>query len=362
MPPSTDHEADPRPRVAITMGDPAGVGPEVIAAAWAEDVVHGFARPVVWGDAAVMQRALDLRGVRARAEPMATADAFSQASPNLMPCVEGPTPCPAFTPGVVDGASGRAAYQAILGATKLALDGGCDGVVTAPISKAALHAAGLPYPGHTELLAELCGVRDFAMMLYLPQRLAPRTRAGLGVVHVTLHASVREAIDRITTEGVLAKCHLAHRAAEAYGAASPRIGVAALNPHAGEGGLFGDEEARLIAPAVALARSAGLDASGPHPADTLMHRAAAGEFDVVVAMLHDQGHIALKLLGMHGAVNVTLGLPIVRTSVAHGTASDLAWKGVAETSGMVAAIECAASLSKLRNRQDATSAKDATQR
>jgi 4-hydroxythreonine-4-phosphate dehydrogenase len=288
---------------------------------------------------------------------MSAEDGFARTSPGLMPCVEGPLPCPDPTPGVVDAATGRVAFEAIRGAAQLALRGGCEALVTAPISKAALHVAGLPYPGHTELLAELCGVRDFAMMLYLPQRLAPRTRAGLGVVHVTLHASVRQAIDAITTDAVVQKCHLAHEAARAYGVAAPRVGVAALNPHAGEGGLFGDEEARVIAPAVSQARAAGIDATGPHPADTLMHRAAAGEFDVVVAMLHDQGHIALKLLGMHGAVNVTLGLPIVRTSVAHGTAADLAWKGVAETSGMLAAIESAASLSLLKSRQDATSAK-----
>ncbi|CAN0366833.1 unnamed protein product, partial [Ectocarpus sp. 4 AP-2014] len=183
---------------------------------------------------------------------------------------------------------------------------------------------------------------------YLPKALSPVTRAGLGVVHVTLHQSLRSAIDSLSVEAITEKCHLAHNAAVACGVEVPQIGVAALNPHGGEGGLFGDEEQRLIAPAVQAARDAGVDASGPHPVDTLMVRAVAGEFDAVVAMYHDQGHIALKLLGMHGAVNITLGLPIVRTSVAHGTAPDKAWKGVAETSGLIAAIESATALANGR--------------
>ncbi len=338
---------DALPRLAITMGDPTGVGPEVIAAVWGDERVWQAGRPVVYGDPETMRRAVELRGTDASVrEVSAEVDPFQETSEEEMLVVRcGKEDLSGLKPGVVDANAGRAAYQAIVAATRLALSGGCDGVVTAPISKGALHAAGQNYPGHTELLAELCGIEDFAMMLYLPQRLAPKTRAGLGVVHVTLHTAVRDAIDALTPNRVFEKCQLAHDAAKAYGVSQPRVGVAALNPHAGEEGLFGDEEARIIRPGVERALEAGINATGPLPADTLMVRAANGEFDIVVAMLHDQGHIALKLLGMHGAVNVTLGLPIVRTSVAHGTAPDLAWKGLAETSGMVAAIESAAKLS-----------------
>jgi 4-hydroxythreonine-4-phosphate dehydrogenase len=216
------------------------------------------------------------------------------------------------------------------------------------LNKAALWEAGHHYPGHTELLAELCGVRDFAMMLYLPPDAELAAAAGLGVVHVTLHMALREALAAISTPAIAAKIRLADQIMRTLKGTQPSIGVAAVNPHAGEGGLFGDEESRLIEPAVAAARAAGINVVGPLPADTLMVRAAAGDFDAVVAMYHDQGHIALKLLGMHRAVNVTLGLPIVRTSVAHGTAFDLAWQKKANTSSMLEAVCVAAQLAGAR--------------
>lgn len=340
-----------KPTLALTMGDPTGVGPEVIAGVWDNPLVHEVCRPVVLGDPIIMQRALTLKEKSAKLQAIDQyAEGPSITSPQLMPCLScSEQDLTNIVPGLVTAESGLAAYETIVAASKLALQKKCDGIVTAPISKAGLHAAGKPYPGHTELLAELCGVEEFAMMLYLPPRLAPKTRHGLGVVHVTLHMSVRDAIEALCPEAILEKCRLANNAARAYGAESPRIGVAALNPHGGEGGLFGNEESRLIEPAVLQAQAEGIHAIGPLPADTLMVRAAEGEFDVVVAMIHDQGHIALKLMGMHGAVNVTLGLPIIRTSVAHGTAGDLAWKGIAETSGMIAAIEAAASLAVRKN-------------
>jgi len=247
-------------------------------------------------------------------------------------------------PGQVDPRAGEAAFQAVRAATQMALDGRVDAIVTAPLSKAALHAAGHHYPGHTELLAEMCGVEDFAMMLYLPPGGPARGPAGLGVVHVTLHQSLRSVFDDLTPEAILVKCRLANGVMRRLGAAQPRVAVCALNPHGGEDGLFGDEEQTVIAPAVAAARREGIDAAGPFPTDTLMIRARDGDFDAVVAMFHDQGHIALKLLGMHAAVNVTCGLPIVRTSVAHGTAFDRAWQGTAESAGMIAALETAAKL------------------
>ncbi|HWC90287.1 MAG TPA: 4-hydroxythreonine-4-phosphate dehydrogenase PdxA, partial [Pirellulales bacterium] len=251
-------------------------------------------------------------------------------------------------PATVDARAGQAAYEALVLAANLALAGRIDGLVTAPLNKAALWEAGHHYPGHTELLAELCGVSDFAMMLYLPPDAALAATAGLGVVHVTLHMALREALAALSTPAVVVKIRLADQIMRTLKGARPSIGVAAVNPHAGEGGLFGDEESRIIEPAVAEAHAAGIEAVGPLPADTLMVRAAAGDFDAVVAMYHDQGHIALKLLGMHRAVNVTLGLPIVRTSVAHGTAFDLAWQKKANTSSMLEAVRVAAQLAGRR--------------
>jgi 4-hydroxythreonine-4-phosphate dehydrogenase len=223
-----------------------------------------------------------------------------------------------------------------------------DAICTAPLHKVALHQAGHDYPGHTELLAELCGVCEFAMMLYLGPSDRVRGRAGLGVVHVTLHTALRRVFDLLSREQIVSKICLADGVMRRLIGSPPRIGVCALNPHAGEEGLFGDEEQSLIEPAVKQAAAAEIDVHGPFPADTLLLRAAGGEFDGVVAMYHDQGHIALKLLGMHRAVNITLGLPIVRTSVAHGTAFDLAWQGRAETSGLEEAVRVASLLSRQR--------------
>jgi 4-hydroxythreonine-4-phosphate dehydrogenase len=249
-------------------------------------------------------------------------------------------------PGTVDARAGEAAYQCVCRATRLVQERQADGIVTAPLSKAALHAAAHFYPGHTELLADLCRAKEFAMMLYLPPGSAVRGPAGLGVAHVTLHQSLRTIFHDVNTAAIVVKCRLADSVMRRLGAAKPRLAVAALNPHAGEEGLFGDEEQEIIAPAVVAARAAGLDVVGPFPTDTLMMRARDGEFDAVVAMYHDQGHIALKLLGMNAAVNITLGLPIVRTSVAHGTAFDRAWQGTANADGMVAALLTAARLTQ----------------
>ncbi len=219
-------------------------------------------------------------------------------------------------------------------------------MTTAPLHKAALSLAGHKYPGHTELLAELCGVREFAMMLYLAPGDKVRSPAGLAIVHVTLHMALREVFAALDTQAVLVKERLVDQVMTRLAGSRPRIGVCALNPHAGEEGMFGDEESTIIRPAVELAQREGLTVTGPLPADTLIARARDGEFDAVVAMYHDQGHIAIKLLAMHRAVNVTLGLPIVRTSVAHGTAFDRAWQGTAETTGMVEAIRVASRLAK----------------
>ncbi len=339
------------------MGDPAGVGPEVIVKAWAEPRVHAVSCPVVFGHPAMLRKAVTLLGGEQKVVELTDlAQVPEQSSgPETILCLPiGNDNLLDVPAGSIDARTGQAAYDAIVRATDEALAGTVQGIVTAPISKSALHAAGhTQYPGHTELLADRCGVDDFAMMLYLPPDEVPACPAGLGVVHVTLHMALRDVFENLNAELITAKCGLAQRVMrDGFGLKAPRIGVCALNPHGGEDGLFGDEETRLIAPAVAQAQSKGINATGPFPTDTLMGRAAGGEFDAVVAMYHDQGHIALKLLGMHRAVNITLGLPIVRTSVAHGTAFDRAWQGTAESSGMVAALLTAAQLASRRDQSD----------
>jgi 4-hydroxythreonine-4-phosphate dehydrogenase len=342
--------APTKPILAMTMGDPAGIGPEVIVRAWNDPQVHELVRPLVVGHPEVMRSAAKLVGRDMELVSIASPGACPElGSAGVMPIITACSNDAAAAPaGQVDARSGEAAFQCVTAATRWALERKIDGVVTAPLSKKALHAAGHFYPGHTELLAEMCGVHEFAMMLYLPPSELVRGPAGLGVAHVTLHQSMRSIFDDLTTAAIESKCRLAHDVMQRLGVSEPRVAVCALNPHAGEDGLFGDEERTTIAPAVAEARRAGLNVAGPVPTDTLMMRARDGEFDAVVAMYHDQGHIALKLLGMHFAVNITLGLPIVRTSVAHGTAFDRAWQGTARGDGIVAAIVTAAKLAQRR--------------
>lgn len=336
------------------MGDPAGVGPEVIAAAWRDERIHRWCRPLVVGHPQVMRRAVQLLGLPIEVIEIDAPEA-ALPSPALLPCLRAVDDAALDVLGrQVDARAGQAAYDALMAAARLALAGRVGAITTAPLNKAALWKAGHEYPGHTELLAELCGVRDFAMMLYLAPDDQVRSPAGLGVVHVTLHTALRRVFDELTTEAIVTKIRLADGVMRLLKRGVPRIGVCALNPHAGESGLFGDEEQTLIAPAVRQAQQTGFCVEGPCPADTLMVRARDGEFDAVVAMYHDQGHIALKLLGFHRAVNVTLGLPIVRTSVAHGTAFDRAWQGVAESSSMVEAIRVAAILSYEQPRKDSS--------
>ena len=333
-----------KPLLALTMGDPAGIGPEVVAGAWPRAAMHESCTPLVVGHPEIMRRAARLWNAGLKVVEI-TSPAEAAPSPALLPCLRAVDDAALqVAPSVIDGRGGQAAYDALLAAAKLALAGQVDAITTAPLNKAALWQAGHRYPGHTELLAELCGVPDFAMMLYLAPDGQVRGPAGLGVVHVTLHMALGDVIANLTTGAIMTKIRLADTVMRSLKAARPRIGVCALNPHAGEGGLFGDEERTLIEPAVARGKAQGIDVAGPFPTDTLMVRARDGEFDAVVAMYHDQGHIALKLLGMHRAVNVTLGLPIVRTSVAHGTAFDLAWQGRAECGGMIEAVRVAAEL------------------
>lgn len=339
------------PLLAITMGDAAGVGPEIIARSWPHPSLHRMARLVVIGHPDVMRRANErfstgLEVIEVESIDQALADFESSTT---LPCLRvGDDQLLDVPPGTHDPRTGQGAYEAICQGIDLALSRRVDGIVTAPISKAALQGAGHGFPGHTELLAHRCGVDEYAMMLYLPPGVANSSPCGLGVIHVTLHMAMKNIFSAITQESVYEKCRLADQAMRDMGVAAPRIGVTALNPHGGEAGLFGREEIDIIAPGVERARAAGIDALGPFPADTLMIAARDGAYDSVVAMYHDQGHIALKLLAMHAAVNVTLGLPIVRTSVAHGTAFDKAWRGEAEITGMLAAIETAARMAARR--------------
>jgi 4-hydroxythreonine-4-phosphate dehydrogenase len=293
------------------------VGPEVTLKALAQPEVRALADIAVAGDPHDLRRTAERLGLPApeRVEPAGDAGAVR--------------------PGVLSAEGGAAAVAAVRRAVELILDGAYDGLVTAPINKEAVGLAGFDWPGHTEMLADLTGTAEVRMLLVTER---------LKVVHVTTHRSLRSAIEAATRERVLRTIELGHAGGRQLGLERPRIAVAGLNPHAGEGGLFGDEELREIAPAVAGARAAGIDASGPWPPDTLFWRASRGEFELVVAMYHDQGHIPVKLGGFDEGVNVTLGLPFPRASVDHGTAFDIAGRGVARWQSMAAAIRVGARL------------------
>ena len=337
------------PRIALTLGDVAGIGPEVVVRAIAEQRLTEFCRPLVIGHPAVVKRAKQLIGATfdiIEVDSLAEIDWCSPSIPCWNPSIAEAEDVPV---GRTDARAGRAAYDYLVAATRAALRGEIDAITTAPLNKAALHDAGLNFPGHTEILAHECGVQDFAMMLYLPPGgPLPTGQFGLGVAHVTLHTSIRSVPGLLTIPHIRETIQLVSDFLKRVGCPSPRVGVCALNPHAGEEGLFGDEESTLIAPAVEEARSLGINATGPIPADALLRRAVYGEFDGVAAMYHDQGHIALKLIGFERAVNVTLGLPIIRTSPSHGTAFDIAWQGKARAEGFVEAVRTAALLVRSR--------------
>lgn len=338
------------PLIAITMGDVAGVGPEVVAAAVVSSEVKNLCRFVVIGDSQLLERAAKLIGQQVAIRNIQDLTELQNCDPNTaIPCWN-PTSAKTgeVTVGQINAEAGQAAYDWLIAATDAALADQIDGIVTAPLNKAALHLAGHHYPGHTEILAERCGVSDFAMMLYLPAKEVVKGPHGLGVAHVTLHTSIASVPELLRTTAIQEKIHLVDSFLRRIGCAAPRVGVCALNPHGGEGGLFGNEEAELIAPAVADAKSQNVNAAGPFPADTLLQQAVSGRYDGIVAMYHDQGHIALKLIAFQKAVNVTLGLPIVRTSPSHGTAFDIAWQNKVEPAGMISAIRIAVELTKTR--------------
>ena len=307
-------------RLAVTVGDPAGIGPEVVLKALAR-TDRPAAEMIVYGPASVLRE----RAARFGLRPLESLDARIVDVPP-----KGPIPM-----GVTSSAGGHAAADSVLTAARHALAGEVDAIVTAPLNKESLAAAGHRWPGHTEMLADVAGVSDVAMLF---------VGGSLRVVLVTIHRSLRSVPDAITAAEVERVARLLHRELPGLGAASRRIAVCGLNPHAGEGGMFGREEIEVIAPAVARLRGEGLDVRGPFPADSLFARASKGEFDGVLAQYHDQGLIPVKLAAFGNAVNVTIGLPFVRTSVDHGTGFDIVEKGVADEGSLLAAIRLAADL------------------
>ncbi|OAP36879.1 4-hydroxythreonine-4-phosphate dehydrogenase [Sinorhizobium glycinis] len=318
--------------LAVTMGDPAGIGPEIIIKMYLRrpDKRHWL----VVGDPMVMERAASMLGTELRIRPVSSVDdaPFEAGFLDVL-CASRLCDLPAVA--TVSAAGGRAAFDAIAAAIEIARQGRVHGIVTAPIHKEALAAAGLTYPGHTEILAELGGARSVAMML---------ANEDIRTVLVTIHCSLAEAIRRADFAAQMDAIRLAHTGALSLGIAHPRIAVAGLNPHAGEGGLFGDEEVRIIRPAIEAARAEGIDVTGPWPGDTVFMQARTGRFDIVVAQYHDQGLIPVKYLGLDRGVNITLGLPFVRTSPDHGTAFDIAGRGIADPSSLETAFDYAVRL------------------
>ena len=346
----TSPVGSPHPVLGITMGDPAGIGPEIAVKALAAPMVRKAARAVVLGDARVIRDAARLAKVDLVVRPL-TRIADASWAADLVEVLDLANADPrAFAIGRVSAVCGRAAYEYIERGVRLAVAGEIDAVVTAPINKEALAAAGVPHSGHTEILASLTGTKAYAMLLM---------GRDLRVIHVTTHVALRRVPDLVTRERVLRTIRLGQEAMRRLGMTAPRLAVCGLNPHAGEGGLFGEEDQREIQPAITDARAEGIDATGPWPADTIMSRAAGGEFDCVVAMYHDQGHVPVKTLGFRyddaqkawtglSGVNVTVGLPILRVSVDHGTAFDRAGKGTANPESMIEAILVAAEMARSR--------------
>jgi 4-hydroxythreonine-4-phosphate dehydrogenase len=302
------------------MGDPAGIGPEVVVKALADPKTAALAEWVVVGDGTTMRLAEELTGVKLaaelREEPVQGAVAFGQLS----------------------AAAGLAALRFVEIATKMCLAGEVDAMVTAPLNKEAVALNGIPFSGHTEYIAELCGTKDSRMLLVSDK---------LRVVHVSTHIALREACN-LKTARILRTIEIAAEVMPLIGYRDPRIAVCGLNPHAGEHGLFGQEDEEIIRPAIEAARAQGINADGPHAGDTVFLRAVKGQYDLVVAMYHDQGHIPMKLLDFDRGVNVSIGLPIIRTSVDHGTAFDIAGKNIAESTSMQCALELGARMARNR--------------
>jgi 4-hydroxythreonine-4-phosphate dehydrogenase len=327
------------PIIGTTMGDATGVGPEIIVKSLTHDVVYQQCRPLVIGDAGRLELANEIVKGSARIRRIKEASE-AQYQPGVIDCID-LNLIPADLPfGQLSPIAGDGAYQYIARAVQLAEAGQIDAICTAPLNKEALHAGGHKYPGHTEMLAHLTNVEEVSMMLVAPQ---------LRVIHVTTHIGIIDAIRKIEPGLVQRTIERGNATLIKAGIAKPRIGVCGINPHAGENGLFGyGEEEEKIIPAVKLLQEQGLDVTGPLPADTLFFRAGRGDFDLVVAMYHDQGHGPVKVLGLEAGVNVTVGLDVIRTSVDHGTAFDIAGKGIADERSLLEALRQGAELATRR--------------
>lgn len=345
---------DPRPIIAISAGDPAGIGPEVCVSALDQPELYGQARPLLICDPMIVRKAIGICRLDLEVEAI-DRPAAGKYSPGTIDVlgIENVDPKD-FQRGQVSAMCGKASFEYIKRAIDLARAEEVSATVTGPINKEALHLAGIPFPGHTEIFAHFTGTEDYAMML---------ADKDFRVIHVSTHLSMRDAIAAVTMEAVLRVIRLADRALKQMGIAAPRIAVNGLNPHAGEGGLFGSEEIDHIIPAIEQARLEGMQVDGPHPPDTIFPKMKGGQYDIVVCMYHDQGHIPTKLTGFRydhrkeiwegvSGVNITLGLPIIRVSVDHGTAFDKAGVGSANPQSMIQAIQYAARLAVHKNRQE----------
>jgi 4-hydroxythreonine-4-phosphate dehydrogenase len=320
-----------RPVIAMTMGDAAGIGPEVIMKSLAHDDIYDQCRPLVIGDALRLQKAGRIVGTRLIVRSL-TPDQIEDAlyTAGTVDCIDLKLIPDDLPWGKLSAIAGDAAFRYMEIAAKLAISGKIQAICTAPLNKEALHAGGHKFPGHTEMLAALTGTPEVSMMLSTPK---------MRVIHVTTHIGLIDAIAKIEPRLVERTIARGYEALRRAGIANPKIGICGINPHAGENGLFGHgEEAEKIEPAIAACRAKGWDVEGPLPADTLFFRAQRGDFDLVVAMYHDQGHGPVKVLGLESGVNITIGLPVIRTSVDHGTAFDIAGTGKAEEGSMIHAI------------------------
>ena len=318
------HPNEQLPAIVLTMGDPAGIGPEVVLKALADPELQGLVRWVVAGDETVLQKTSALCGVE-----------FQNAElrdPRALAGLED------FEFGRLDARCGVAAVEYVRLGTEMCLRGEAEAIVTAPLNKEAVTLSGRPFTGHTEYIAGLCGAKESRMLLCGEK---------ISTIHVTTHISMRKACD-VGMERIVRTIELGHEAMQLLGHERPRIAVCGLNAHAGEHGLFGEEDQKVIAPAIEAARARGIDASGPHPSDTVFLMALRGAYDLVVAMYHDQGHIAMKLIDFEGTVNISLGIPIIRTSVDHGTAFNIAGRNLADARSMKQAMKIAARMAATR--------------
>ncbi|MDI6801369.1 MAG: 4-hydroxythreonine-4-phosphate dehydrogenase PdxA [Thermodesulfovibrionales bacterium] len=306
-------------KIAITIGDPAGIGTEIVMKALMSHETAGICEPIIIGDLAILEETIERLNMPIDLNSLKLINTYEIKDRDFQKCK--PT-----------AEGGRACVSYIKKAVELALNKSVDAIVTAPITKAALKMAGFKWPGHTELLAELTGTKDYAMMFYSDS---------LKLILATIHTALRNVPALINKKRVLKSIIFAKKSCDMLGIENPRIAVSGLNPHAGESGIFGDEEIREITPAIEEAQSMGIPVSGPYPADVIFHKAYKGEFDIIVCMYHDQGLAPFKMIAFDTGVNMTVGLPIIRTSPDHGTAYDIAWKGIANPSSIIEAIKLA---------------------